>query len=157
ADTMAADNYEVGHGAATIDRRGQRVRAITLNEAPRGIAKMHTRADEPPSSYVVNEFAARYPVDDAQDETTIGTCNRSVRRAFNRTHARNNPTEQTPNKGSFIHVYEGGCRGLQGACVLQINTNPHAIVQRRIATTLDLSTQTLSYQMNARREFQLSR
>jgi hypothetical protein len=61
-DTMAADDYEVGNMAAalaTIHGQVQRVRAIALDETPRGVTKMHTRADAPPSSHVVNEFEAR--------------------------------------------------------------------------------------------------
>jgi len=61
-DTMAADDYEVNTMAiavATVHDRGQRVRAITLNETPRGVIKIHTCADAPPSSPVVNDFEAR--------------------------------------------------------------------------------------------------
>ena len=61
-DTMAADDYEVGNMAAalsTIHGQPLRVRAITLDETPRGVTKMHTSADAPPSSHVVNEFEAR--------------------------------------------------------------------------------------------------
>src|SRR5262245_30875810 len=60
-NTMAADDYEVGTAVAlaTIHGRGQRVRAITLDETPRGVIEMHTRAGAPPSSPVVNDFEAR--------------------------------------------------------------------------------------------------
>ena len=100
---MATNDYEVGNLAATlvaIHGWGQRVCAITLDETPRGVAKMHTPADEPPSSHVVNEFAASYVVGDAQDETAIRTCYRSTGRSFSTTHARNIQESTAPSKTS---------------------------------------------------------
>jgi len=58
---MAADDQEVGVKAAaftTIYGPVQRVRAITLDETPRGVTKMHSRARALPSSPVVNDFEA---------------------------------------------------------------------------------------------------
>jgi hypothetical protein len=65
----------------------QRVRAVALDEAPRGIAKMDTGADAPPMSHVVNEFEGGCVVDYAQYETAIGTCYRL--KGLRLTHARN--------------------------------------------------------------------
>jgi hypothetical protein len=109
ADTMTADDYEVGTIAVThvaMHGRRQRVCAITLDETPRGVAKMHMHADEPPSSHVVNEFVARCVVDYAQDETAIRTCYRSARRSINTTHAVNLQESTAPSKlanKEYIH------------------------------------------------------
>jgi hypothetical protein len=44
--------------AAIHHGRWRRVGAVTLDETPRGVAKMHPRTDAPPISHVVNEFEA---------------------------------------------------------------------------------------------------
>jgi hypothetical protein len=69
---------------ATIHDQGERVRAITLDQTPRGVTKMHTPADAPPSSHVVSAFEATCAVGDAQDETAIRACYRLGRRSFSR-------------------------------------------------------------------------
>ena len=67
-------------------RRYRRMRAVTLDETPRGVANMHTRADAPPIFYVVREFEDCCVVGYAQYETAIRTSYRLERLM---THARN--------------------------------------------------------------------
>src|SRR5262245_4943035 len=74
---------------ATNHGRGQPVCAITLDETPSGVIKMHTRADAPPSSPVVNDFEARWAVDYVQEKAAIRACHRLGRRSFSSTHERN--------------------------------------------------------------------
>jgi hypothetical protein len=62
--------------ARAIHGRGQRVRAVTLDETPRGAAKMHASADAPPMAYVIGEFEGCRVVGHAQYKATIGTCYR---------------------------------------------------------------------------------
>ena len=71
---MAADDYEIGNMAAALAAicgRWQRVRAITLDETPSGVAEMHARAGAPPISHVVNELEARRPVGYAQYKAAV--------------------------------------------------------------------------------------
>jgi hypothetical protein len=86
---MAADDYEVSIMAAalaSIHGRCQGVRPITLDETPRGVIKMHARADALPSSPVINESVARRAVDYTQDKAAIRASHRLGRRFLSSTH-----------------------------------------------------------------------
>ena len=61
--------------------------AVTLDETPRGAAKMHSRADAPPISHVIDEFEAACFEGCTQSEPAMGTCYRLGRRLIS--HARN--------------------------------------------------------------------
>jgi hypothetical protein len=106
ANTMAADDYEIGNmGLAAIHRGWQRVCAITLDETPSGVAEMHARANAPPISHVVSELEARRPVRYAQHKTAIWACYRLGRKPLSLPHTRNprqhHTTPKRP-KGSSI-------------------------------------------------------
>src|SRR5262245_43246800 len=71
---------------------------ITLDETPRGVTKIHTRADAPPSSHVVSTFEATCAVGDAQDETAIRAGYRLGRTSFSSTHGRTIQRARAPSK-----------------------------------------------------------
>jgi hypothetical protein len=88
AGTVATVDVQFTPPLAAIHGRRQRVRAVALDETPRGVAKMRTGADAPPISHVVNEFEGCCVVGYAQCQTAIGTCYRLERLCLTHAHPR---------------------------------------------------------------------